>query len=102
MKTLDAVLQEAESEAQKLLGSGFSVSIHVERTGSRERQAGAQRAASDLPLLSVKQAAEMLGMSQSTVRSWCRDGTLPARKIGRSWFVSRVALERLGNVASMG
>lgn len=96
MRTLDAVLQEAESEAQKLLGPGFSVSIHVERTGSRERQAGAQGSASDQPLLSVKRAAEMLGRSKSTVRGWCRDGTLSAVKIGRGWYVSRAELENFG------
>lgn len=95
MNTFDTILEQAE----KLAGPGSHVSILVERDRHRERRLGAPGVASDQPLLSVKQAAEMLGRSDSTVRGWCRDKTLPATKIGRTWYVSRAALEELGDVA---
>lgn len=96
MRTLDAVLQEAESEAQKV---GYTIrGFQVERIQSGANSPRNESGASDLPLLSVRQAARTLGRSESTVRGWCRDRTLPASKIGRSWFVSRAALERLGDI----
>lgn len=32
--------------------------------------------------------AEMLNLDPQTVRTYCRRGTLKARKIGRVWYVS--------------
>lgn len=45
------------------------------------------------PLLTDRQAAEMLGLDVSTVQHYCRTGRLPARKIGRFWRTRRSWLE---------
>ena len=34
----------------------------------------------------VKRMSALLGVGVRTVRRWCRDGVLPAFKVGRSWF----------------
>ncbi len=44
-------------------------------------------------LLSTEEVAEYLGVGQATIYRWCRDGSLPAVKIGRRWRVRRSALE---------
>jgi len=44
-------------------------------------------------LLGVDQVATYLGVHPMTVYRWCRDGRLPALKIGKSWRVPRTALE---------
>ncbi|MBA3490990.1 MAG: helix-turn-helix domain-containing protein, partial [Rubrobacteraceae bacterium] len=44
-------------------------------------------------LLSTEEVAEYLGGGQATVYRWCREGSLPAVKIGRRWRVRRSALE---------
>lgn len=100
MKTLDSVLRDAEKEAQRLLGPGVTINFYVERLRATDSIIGRGSPLSDRPLLNVRQLAELLGKSKSTVRGWCKDGTLPAKKIGRSWFVSREALERLGGRGS--
>ncbi|MCA1731757.1 MAG: helix-turn-helix domain-containing protein [Actinobacteria bacterium] len=45
------------------------------------------------PLLSTEEVAEYLGIGQATIYHWCREGRLPAVKIGRRWRVRRTALE---------
>jgi excisionase family DNA binding protein len=44
-------------------------------------------------LLSTEEVAEYVGLGQATVYRWCREGSLPAVKIGRRWRVRRSALE---------
>lgn len=44
----------------------------------------------------VEDAAEALGVSASTVRNWCRDGTLCGRKVGRRWHVGLSGVRKLG------
>jgi excisionase family DNA binding protein len=43
-------------------------------------------------VLNVEEAAELLGVSAWTVRDLAHRGELPARKIGRAWRFSRLAL----------
>ncbi|MDQ3943316.1 MAG: helix-turn-helix domain-containing protein, partial [Actinomycetota bacterium] len=38
--------------------------------------------------------AEYLGVEQTTVQRWCREGSLPCMKIGKEWRIRREALER--------
>ncbi len=44
-------------------------------------------------LLDTEDVAGYLGVSPVTVWRWCRDGSLPCMKIGRSWRIRRSALE---------
>ncbi len=44
-------------------------------------------------LLGVEEVAGCLGVGRLTVYRWCRDGSLPCFKIGKSWRVRREALE---------
>jgi excisionase family DNA binding protein len=44
-------------------------------------------------LLSTEEVAGYLGVGQVTVWRWCREGTLPCAKIGRSWRIRRSAVE---------
>lgn len=40
-----------------------------------------------MALLTVQQAAEHYGVTEQTVRRWCRDGLLDAEQIGRGWRI---------------
>ncbi len=44
-------------------------------------------------LLDVDDVAEYLGVEQTTVQRWCREGSIPAMKIGKQWRIRREALE---------
>lgn len=41
------------------------------------------------PMVSPKQLGELTGMHPETVRRLCQSGQLPARKIGKQWFIDR-------------
>lgn len=43
-------------------------------------------------LLTVSQAAELLGIAEPTVRKLCASGELPAAKLGKRWYVSQKRL----------
>ena len=47
------------------------------------------------PLMSVKEAAGLLGISHWTVRSYIRDGRLKPVRLGRRVLLSEEELERL-------
>src|SRR5215212_11106613 len=44
-------------------------------------------------LLDVPDVAEYLGVEQTTVQRWCREGSLPGLKIGKEWRIRRETLE---------
>jgi excisionase family DNA binding protein len=44
-------------------------------------------------LLSEKDVAELVGIRESTVWRWCREGRLPCLKVGKHWRVRRETLE---------
>lgn len=46
--------------------------------------------------MTVEALAEALRVSEYTVRRWCRDGVIPARKVGRRWYVLREAYGGIG------
>lgn len=48
-----------------------------------------------LAFLRPRQVAELLGLTERSVRRWIRDGTLPSRRLGGARFVARADLERL-------
>jgi len=45
-------------------------------------------------LLNVADVAEYLGVEQTTIQRWCREGSLPCMKIGKEWRIRHQALER--------
>ena len=46
-----------------------------------------------IELLGAEDIAGLLGVKESTVWRWCREGTLPGLKVGKRWRVRREALE---------
>jgi excisionase family DNA binding protein len=44
-------------------------------------------------LLSAEDVAALMGVKESTVWRWCREGRLPCLKVGKHWRVRREALE---------
>jgi excisionase family DNA binding protein len=44
-------------------------------------------------LLSAEDVAELMGVKETTVWRWCREGHLPCLKVGKHWRVRREALE---------
>jgi excisionase family DNA binding protein len=43
--------------------------------------------------ITPRQAAEAFGVHYKTVMLWLRSGKIPGRKIGKTWLMSRKALE---------
>jgi excisionase family DNA binding protein len=43
----------------------------------------------------TKQAAEVLGVSVRRVQAMIKQGLLPAKKLGRDWFINQTDLERV-------
>ena len=50
-------------------------------------------------LLSPEEVAEYLGYSLSSIKRMYREGTIPAAKVGRRWFVSVDVLNDLVTTA---
>jgi excisionase family DNA binding protein len=51
------------------------------------------RSTEKMELLSAEDVAELVGIKESTVWRWCREGRLPCLKVGKHWRVRREALE---------
>ena len=49
--------------------------------------------APETELLGAEDVAGLVGVKESTVWRWCREGTLPCLKVGKHWRVRREALE---------
>lgn len=49
-------------------------------------------------MLTLREAAELLGLSPVTLRVQAERGTLRARKIGRDWMVTPAEVERYREV----
>lgn len=47
----------------------------------------------DVELLGADEVAGLMGVKESTVWRWCREGRLPALKVGKHWRVRREVLE---------
>src|SRR4028119_688522 len=44
-------------------------------------------------LLGAEDVAEMLGVKETTVYKWCKEGKLPCLKVGKRWRIRRGAVE---------
>jgi excisionase family DNA binding protein len=51
-------------------------------------------------LLDARKAAELLGVSDQTLRRWAREGQIPAFKWGRAYRFDVDALLRVGQATS--
>jgi excisionase family DNA binding protein len=72
--------QELVAEAIKVLDTGkFPVGFARPSPGVRD-------------VLTTAQLAELLQTDEATVQKLAREGELPARKVGRDWRFSRVAV----------
>src|SRR5918994_521497 len=49
--------------------------------------------ARETQLLAVADVAEMIGVKETTVYRWCKEGKLPCLKIGKHWRIRRGVLE---------
>lgn len=49
------------------------------------------------PLLTVQEVAQLVQMTEATVRTWIRDNQLRAIKFGRDWRIERIDLENFLN-----
>lgn len=50
----------------------------------------------DEPLYHPKEAASLLGITQTTINAWLREGRLDGLKAGKHWkFVTRASLQAL-------
>jgi len=55
-----------------------------------------------LKLFSVDDLAAKLHVTKLTIRTYCREGRLRARKVGNRWFVSEESLREYFNTPSSG
>ena len=46
----------------------------------------------DITLYSVEELSELLGIQETTIRKYLRDGKLRGRKLARRWYVSEESL----------
>jgi excisionase family DNA binding protein len=50
-------------------------------------------AARETELLAATDVAELVGIKETTVYRWCKEGKLPCLKVGKHWRIRRKALE---------
>jgi excisionase family DNA binding protein len=55
-----------------------------------------------MELVTVAEAAEIIGLSRVRVRQLVASGTLPAEKVGRDWLVRRSVAERFARKERRG
>jgi len=46
-------------------------------------------------IINVPEIAKFFGVSKKTVYIWCKEGLLPAFKIGQEWMVRQSDLQRM-------
>lgn len=62
------------------------------RDGSRGAQSGGVGGLPERDLLGVEEVAGYLGVGEVTIYRWCREGSLPCMKLGKSWRIRREGL----------
>ena len=51
-------------------------------------------------ILTVREVAEYLKLSRTTIWRWCHEGKLKAFKVGRSWRIHQSEIEKASSMAS--
>ena len=62
-------------------------------TSNEARLGRSMARALEKDLLSAQDVARIMGVKETTVWRWCREGNLPCLKVGKHWRVRREALE---------
>jgi excisionase family DNA binding protein len=65
--------------------------VQLDPLTRRRRPPG--RVAETADVLSVAETARVLGLSVNTTYAYLADGTIPGRRVGRRWIVSRARLD---------
>ena len=60
-----------------------------------------QDAAEQSELLTAQEVAGYFRVSHATVLRWCKEGRIPAFRIGRSWRIRRDKLEDLEEIETL-
>jgi excisionase family DNA binding protein len=64
-------------------------------SGKEESVENPKGTARDTELLAATDVAELVGVKETTVYKWCKEGKLPCLKVGKHWRIRREALEDL-------
>jgi excisionase family DNA binding protein len=64
-------------------------------SGKEESVENPKGTARDTELLAATDVAELVGVKETTVYKWCKEGKLPCLKVGKQWRIRREALEDL-------
>jgi excisionase family DNA binding protein len=64
-------------------------------SGKGESVENPKGTARDQELLAATDVAELVGVKETTVYKWCKEGKLPCLKVGKHWRIRREALEDL-------
>jgi excisionase family DNA binding protein len=65
--------------------------VSLDPSTRRRRLPG--RAAPPVDVLTVAETARLLGLSVNTTYVYLADGTIPGRRVGRRWLISRTRLD---------
>src|SRR5215213_10328828 len=52
-----------------------------------------ENTARETGLLAAAEVAELIGIKETTIYRWCKEGKLPCLKIGKHWRIRREVLE---------
>src|ERR671917_1126999 len=58
-----------------------------------EGMANGKGTSRETELLAATDVAEMIGIKETTIYRWCKEGKLPCLKIGKHWRIRRGVLE---------
>ena len=83
---------QLESALRELMRDVVRDELRVALAEARPRQAAS--VPSSEPYLSVANAAQLADLAPNTIRTWIRDGRLPAHRAGRVLRVRRSDLEK--------
>src|SRR5829696_4476300 len=62
-------------------------------SGNEENMENSQGTAREMELLGATDIADIIGVKETTVYKWCKEGKLPCLKVGKHWRIRREALE---------
>src|SRR5215217_5875743 len=67
--------------------------MHREIGNEEENMENSRGTVRETELLAATDVASMIGVKETTVYKWCKEGKLPCLKVGKHWRIRREALE---------